>query len=597
MAHSLPDLLAQIHAAAVALGDPETIALIEAVQRLPGGPKLRLLLVGSPGSGRFSLANLLIGQPGLLPASPLPRLPLRVRLAYGETTTVELTDSTGIPALVPPDTLRTLLTATDAVAASGDPQSAAAQTLTIATNTDLLRTSELAIETIGAAYPPAAWKELLAGTDFVLLVLNAAALLSEQERRFIRAILQPDFGLERVAILVNQMDQVAADERAAIAEQVRVFLGPFERQPLLLEISAARAAVGLAEGAVPADSGYSDLLQFVQGDLVGQQRTLKAAALRQAAEMCLAELTAAVQRQQVLLTTDEAELRRLLDQLDPKSDWLKTRTDRLKHRIAAFVNTLLKEELLREIEAFSATLHQQLPGEVEAVDDLQAIKRHLPGYVEALWNEFFGYALPRLRSKLIDELQQIGDVVADDVQELLGGKAADFGDLTRRFDPVPPSMQAFLMPSRGKHPAGTAATWLQAGGLGLLMLVPALPFSMLLLGQASLAMIGAGQAMRMVYQRDITTADKQAVVTSLLTMTDELERQIRQQAARHFAGLTEELQEAVANLYTEAIGGLRAALEQDIARHTAVTARQEEVRRLADETLPHLRQMFAHVAG
>lgn len=42
--------------------------------------------------------------------------------------------------------------------------------------------------------------------------LLLTALLSERERHFVRDILKPNLGLERVAIVINQMDLVPEDE-------------------------------------------------------------------------------------------------------------------------------------------------------------------------------------------------------------------------------------------------------------------------------------------------------------------------------------------------------------------------------------------------
>jgi hypothetical protein len=582
MATSFHTLLTHIKDAAVLLNNQEIIDLVSTIQQQTGSPRLRLLIAGTPGSGRFSLANVLLKQPGLLPAVPIPRVPLGIRITYNDTSTIEGFASDGITSIIAPDKLRGFLT-------SAESDATQYEGLHVHTNSEILKTCDVCIETIGARRTAGEWKELLANTDFVLLVLNAVALLSEQERRFIRDILQPDFGLARVAIIINKMDMVAADERASIAELVRTFLGSFESQPLLLELSAAQASTALAEAdeLLLASSGYAALQQLVAHDLLERHRTLKAAALRQASELCLAELETAVKRQQALLATDEDDLQKLLDQLDPRSQWLQARAERAQHRIEAFVSTLLKEQLLRDMEEFSSRFRQQLPDEILTVEKIEAIKRHLPGYIETVWNEFFTYQMPPLRNQLIDEMQQISDAAAADLQELLGSQAAPFQEALTDFDPVPPSMKAFIMPARGHHPAGTTATWMQVGGLALL-----LPFP-----QISLVLIGVGQAVRMIFQGDITYADKRALIASVINASYDLERQVKQQVERHFEQLAEELKQTVSEMYTQGVAHVRASLQSSLTRHGEVAARHDQVKHLANETVPGLRRTLEQLTG
>lgn len=581
MAETLQTFLTKVKEAALLLGELDTVNLITAVQQQTSAARLRLLIVGAPGSGRFALTNVLLGQPGLLPSSPLPRAPLPIQIGYGDAAGAAVTDRDGITAFLPTGDLRAFLT-------NPETDVSTYPALQVQTNSPLLKASDVRIETIGARHSASEWKELLANTDYVLLVLNAVALLSEQERRFIRDILRPACGLERVALIVNQMDLVAPDEQDAITEQVRAFLGRFESQPLLLACSAAQASAGLESGAMPASSGYDVLTRLVQDDLLGRQRALKIAAMRQAAALCLAELEATIQHRQALLATSEADLKKLLDQLDPQSHWLQTRTERSQHRIEAFVSILIKEQCLRDIEEFSTVLREQLPREIMSIQEVKTIKRHLSGYVETLWNAFFTYQMPQIRNKLLDEMQLISDAVVSDLQELLAQQPADMQAALGSFNPVPASMKAFIMPARGHHPAGTAATWMQVGGLGLLLM---------LMPQIGLALFGVGQLVRVAFHYDIVAADKQAIVNSVLHAMHDQELQIKRQVDNHFRSLAEQLKQTVADLYAQGIASMRAALESDIARYQDVTGQREQVEKLTNETIPALQQTLAGLLG
>ncbi len=578
MASTVASFLARVNAAAATLGEPEISDLVAAVQRQSGAARLRLLVVGAPGAGRFSLVNLLLGQPGLLPATPLPRTQVPVSVRHGAAVAAEVVSREGITTTLPTEKLHAFLTGSDTGADR-------CHAIDIAAPADLLRTAEIRVEVLESARSLAAWKENLAGIDYALLVLNATALLSEQERRFVREVLQPVFGLQRVAVIVNQMDAVAADERPAVLEHVRGFLGPFESQPALLELAAAPALHGLAEGIAPPDSGYEFLKRLIHEDLLDKHRVIKAASVRQAAEMCLLTLEEGVQRQQALINTSEADLHKLLERLDPQSAWLQARIERVQQRIEAFVNTLTREQFLREVEEFSQTLGEQLPDEVRNVSDVGEIKRHLPGYVEQVWTEFFNYQLATLRTRLDEEIRRIAVIMEEDLKEMLAQAPAELQTVLLHFDPTPASMRAFMMPSRGNHPVGTMATWMQVGGLFLLLVNP----------QISLALLGGGQLVRIFFQQPIKSADKEAIIAALTETTYDLERQLKQQITQRFGNLSDELKQSAAEAYTRSVERMRVVMEEQIGRQADLVARKAEIEHLSAETVPALRQEFARL--
>jgi hypothetical protein len=573
MPETIPVFLERVRQAAVVLENPETLNLISSVQEQVRAPRLRILVVGEPASGRFALVNALLGQPALLPSSPIPRTSSSVRVSYGDTTTVEALARDQSRFAMPLERLRPFLTSADA---GHD----ASQQVDVRTPSDLLKTSDITIATIESNRTTQAWRELLACSDYTILVLKATALLSEQEKRFIREVLQPDFGLERVAIVVNQMDLVAEAERPSIAELVRTFLGSFERQPLLLEVSAAQALQGLESGSMPPESGYDALMRLVRDDLIEQHRSLKASAMRQAASICFAELQQEATRQHAVITTSEEELNTLAARLDAQDQWLAERIQRTQHRIETFVDTLIKEQFLREIEGFNAAFRAQFADEIMGIDSVQTIKRNLTGYIEAVWTEFFNYQLGFLRSRLGAELKLIGELVTDDLKTLVGAQAPRLQPLLDSFDPLPANLKAFIMPSRGNHQAGTVATWMQVGGFVLLIANL----------QLSLGLIGVGQAIRIFFERDIQSADKQAIAKAVIDASYELEPQIKYQVQHYFASLTDELKQAIAEHYRQGVATLRQSLEHDIAHYHDIHARKAAVEHLLHATIPDLQQ-------
>jgi hypothetical protein len=465
--------------------------------------------------------------------------------------------------------------------------------VSVTTNCDLLKTSVFVIDSLDAQRSEVEWKELLAGTDYVIVVLRAVALLSEQERRFIREVLHPYFGLERVAIAINQMDLIPGDERSLMAERIRSFLGTFQSQPVLIELSAAQALKGIISGDRVLDSGSEVLMRLVRHDLVENHRLLKSTAVRHAANLCLTEVVNSAIGQSALLSMDSSDLSKVLRKLDGQRQWLQSRIERSQSKIEIFVNTLPKEQLLREIEGFGRALREQLPGEVMVVEDIAAIKRHLPGYLEALWTEFFNAQVESIRSKLVSEMKLIGEIAENDLWELIGVQGVEFQALLEQFDPTPMSMKTFVMPRRGKSEVEKVATGSQLTGCMLLVGAPLLgtPFVI------GLTAIGAGQLIRMACRQDIKASTKQAIITSTLNSLQGLERQIKQQVEVYFKELAEELKQVTAQLYEQGIAKLRSIVQEGVERHQNLQDQKEQLDRLLSVTIPELKACLQKMEG
>ncbi|MEZ2231654.1 hypothetical protein [Microcoleus sp.] len=572
MPETIQSFLDKVKDAAAVLGESDTIDLITAVKNQTSNSKLRLLVVGSAGSGRFSVANFLLVQPELLPTSPIPKAAISLVISHGEKDNAEVCTKNGTRMVIPVEKLRSFLT-------SPDTQASNYLNIELKTNCDLLKTCELRIENINGNKNIAEWKELLAGTDYAILVLNATALLSEKERHFVRDILKPNLGLERVAIVINQMDLVPEDERLSISEMVRTFLGSFESQSVLMEFSAAKANKALKSGDVTTN-GYKVLSNFVKVDLVEKHSFLKSAAMHQAAEICLTEVTESAVRQNSLISTNETELQELLDKIDSQSQGVESHIQRAQQKIEIFVNTFLKEEFFREIEGFGFALRQQLSEEIMLIEDVTTIRRHLPGYIEAVWAEFFDSQLASIRNKLINEMKGVDKNIQGDLRELLGDKASNLQSFLSIFDQTPANLRNLLMPRRSKNKVGFVATGLQLGGF--LVLVANLPLG--------LAAIGSGQIVRMLGKKTMETDDKKAILESAIGAIQELEGQIKQQVESQFVELTNKLKTATADLYTEGITKIRSGVKDAIASHQDLLTKKEKIDRLVSVTVPELKQ-------
>jgi hypothetical protein len=571
MPETYTSFLEQARAAAQTLEEPELLELIAATGQHYQRATLSLLVVGLPGSGRASFANVLLGQPRLLPSSPIPKAPIPFEVHGAETTRIEVVSADATRTSLSPENLRPFLTGPTT-------QAGKYQRVEIKAQSDLLKAATLRVESIGGGHTPERWREILAGTDYAFLVLKAIALLSEEERAFVRDVLRP-FGLERVAIVINQIDLIDQEERPSLVERVRTFLGPFESQPTIIEFSALQASRSAEEAA---ELPYEQMMQRARNDLIAQQHRLRAETRRQSAETCLAALEDAATRQRALAATSEDELKTLLKRIETQQSWLPSRVERMQQRIETFTNTLLREEVLREVEGFSASLREQLPGEVLPIQNITRIRRYLPGYIEALWGEFFRQQQEAIRSKLADEMKQVSQMIEADFRALLGEQQGALQESANGFDPMPARLRALLLPSRGSHTMGSVATGLQV--LGLIFLVPYFSFG--------LAAIGIGQAIRLIFKKQGEQADKQAILGSANKAIQELEVQIKQQITSRFETLTAEYKKAVAEVYTQELERIRGLLENALARREGLASRLGQLDTLMEQTIPALRLLL-----
>ncbi len=431
------------------------------------------------------------------------------------------------------------------------------------------------------------WLALLAAADYTIMVLNATALLSQQERWFLSELLHGHYGLQRVALVINQMDLIPEEERASISDLVRAFLGPLHNQPAMVEFSAARARAGLASGEMPADCGFEELSYLVAGDLIASTLALRTTAAVRGAGLILAALSEAVARQQALLSLDQEHLQERLSLLDVNSQRMQALIARAQSRLTLFVATLLKEQMLREIEAFGRTLKEQLPAEIMAIEDIARIKRHLPGYLEKLWMAFFDRQLPMARARLAEEVQHIHEIIAEDLQEILGVDTPSLTPLLAEFDPRPARALAVLAPKRGKQAAPLAASVLQTGGLVIWLTGG---------GLLGIAALGIGQIVRMVSKKSVAESNRQALIASAIESLPELERRIQDQVEAGYTQLVEELQGAVTELYAGRIAEMRTLLEKSAQQRQTLDARRDQLESLVRVTVPELRELLSHLS-
>jgi hypothetical protein len=571
---SAADLLRRIADTAEQLGDPQALDALAAVEEHTAAAKLQLLVIGSIGSGRSSVVDALLRCPDLLPPSRIPKMPLDLTVRYGASTSVEAISDDGRRVAVPPEQLRPLLTGGLGAYRAADLQGPC----------ERLKTCDVRIMSIGSDRGAEAWRNLLAASDFTLVVLNATALLSHAERDLIRQHLATDYGLGRVAIAVNQMDLVPEEERESITGLVRTFLGSFESRPIVLNLSATELLRGLRAGEIPA---AGDPLWVLMDDLGRRRAPLRDTALQQALEVALSALADGARRQEALLSIGQKEVQELRTVMESRREWLQSRIERTQRKVDTFVGMLLREQLLREVEGFGEVFRRRLPEEIRQIEDLKTIRQYLPGYMESVWSDFVQGQMIAIRSRLRDEIVTLDRMIRQDLQDLLGEEQLNLRDVLSKFDPGAEAMRSFVMPKRGKHAASGVAKALSLHAFIMLLWNPPL-------GAVSL---GASHIFRRIYKKDMAAADLEATIAAAVAASRDVQAELHKRIEKAFADLDDGLKTEVASLYQSGIDAVEEMLD-DCAGRAANTAEQRKrIVATVEDTIPELRSLLNGLEG
>jgi hypothetical protein len=569
---SLSSMLEEIADIAGILNRPRLLETIEGVLEHRRAAKLQLLVVGSAGSGRSTLANILLRQPGLLPESPIPKPPVGIEVQHGERMSAIRVGADDSHTALPPGRLRSVLT---------DPDGGHGERVMIHAPCDLLEMCDLRIESLEAGLSPTGRRAVLGGTDYVILLLNGTALLSNAERQFVRDGLAAEVGLERVALVVTHMDLVPEDERDSILELLTTFLGPFQSQPAILSLSLREVARGGSDAA-----GY-DALITLMNDLLEQRTPIRDAAMQQILGALLDDVEAAVTEIEALYALEEEDVRRVKEGIASQRAWLERRIERVQGRIEAFVDTLLKEQLLRQIEGFSEVVRARLPQEIDSVDDIAVIRRYLPGYLETVWTEYLRGRMIAVRTELVEEETRLNAMIDADLSELLSGAGQSTDSMKRGFETDPLALHVFIMPKRGKHRASNVVRGLSLNGLFMLFFAP----------QMGILSLAASQVIQRIYREDISTADRQAVIASAAPASRELEREIKRRIAEQFATLTQQLKDDASSAYRRGVEQITEMLDERATHQHDLETRRAEIREIVRERLPRLRALSQQMGG
>ncbi|HZS94673.1 MAG TPA: hypothetical protein VFA78_07740, partial [Chloroflexota bacterium] len=234
-----------------------------------------------------------------------------------------------------------------------------------------------------------------------------------------------------------------------------------------------------------------------------------------------------------------------------------------------------------------------LPDEIGQVDDLQAVRRYLPGYIESSWRGFLDHRMTAVRDQLAGEAESIEAQIRADLTELvdafeqrLGGGVETFGGDSR--------LRAFVMPRRGQSHASKVAR-----GLGLHAFVM-LTISTIFLGFSpvpGLLALGASHVIRRVFAKDIERADREALVDAARAAARDAGIALRAEVNAQFDRLTADVQKEIAEQYAGALARIGGLLDERERQSGGIAERRERLATLVAETLPDLRRQVVALNG
>jgi hypothetical protein len=210
---------------------------------------------------------------------------------------------------------------------------------------------------------------------------------------------------------------------------------------------------------------------------------------------------------------------------------------------------------------------------------LSLIRRHLPGYIETVWTEFLRERMMEVRGRLEEEESRVEAMIESDLTELVGS----VGQVTARaqsgFGEDGRPMRVYVSPRRGKHRVSNVARGLSLHGYIMLFWAPPI-------GILSLA---ASQVVQRVYKEAIAEADRQAVVTSAVAASRELEREARLRIDKDFSRLSHQLKEEVAGAYRRGVERIEETLAEREAHRQDADDRRSSIVEILRDRLPRVR--------
>lgn len=544
------------------------------IRRNLNSSKLQILIAGNNNSGRFTVVNGIINLTQLLPVSPLPKTNSLIKIVYGEPS-VEAVSHDGITVSISEDMKNKILFDTD--------NSNKFKQVTICAKSDILKICDLTIYPIDANYPEDILKNIFSNTDYALLVTNSTSFISVREKDFISKIIRPYFGFERVAVLLNKIDLVKENERLSIMELAKKYFGSLNTQPLILYYSAANIIENIDKN--DTEIQEEDLsLETIKNTLIGNPYELKNKAIQQTAQFCIDEIFRIIEKQESTYSLNIEEFNKMLEGLNLQNSVMQEKIHYSMQKVSFSINHTLKNKYFREIDQFASCLRDKLPYEIKSVEELENVKRYLPGYLEQLWNDFFDYSLPLVRQEIQSLMLDSQKQMMKDLNEISGNILDKHPEFLRAVSIKPANINPWLKHEKSKSGVNKAANMVKATGF------VALPLLSLPLG---LALIGTGQLINVFGKNSIRESKQQALIDTGINSEIELELRIKKQVEIQFENINSQLMDYIQGLYSERLAIIQETLLESQQNQCNITAKQNQLSDIKINVIPKLQEMIS----
>jgi hypothetical protein len=402
-------------------------------------------------------------------------------------------------------------------------------------------------------------------SDYVIFVLKAPVLLSQDEKLFIKNTLINYFNLDKIIFLISQIDLIDNDEISSISSYVRTFLSELSTETSIIPYSILKDR---------------DMIHTIIDEKFLQHLgKIKHENFLDCISICIDTLEAEINRQLKIKKISEEAMLKVLNEIDAKASWFNSRIERIKNKIEAFINTIIKEDLLRDVEGFNNVLKDSLPLEIDSIDSLELIKKFLPLYIGNLWKEFFEIKSIKINENINTELSSIKKEIQDDFIKFFDDSQIDIDEMLSSININKEGIITNINPNRNINIADKIATGFGMLGLGLVF------FNLPL----AIVSLGSGHLLRKVFQNSIKESDKTAIKETLNNSLNDLLSSIEDSLHQSFNEYSKKLKDEVCNIYLNGINTLKTEFQENVKNYDIIKKNTDAYEKILFENIPALR--------
>lgn len=516
-----------------------------------------ILILGSPGVGRTSFVQAVLGVEGILPVSAIPKGEVRIRIVPGEATSLTLVERSG---RISPLSL-------------SDLQRIQSDTLTpadfvrVTLGHDLKRAiygCDLTIEPLPGDFDKLAWLSKLATFDALFVLISAQQALTDQEQSTLRFLTDLTGASFPVTIVVTHCDQLPDRERDQVMSRVGHFVA---HMPEVLRIIPFSAAI--PEHYTPDLHEIRD--QFNASVATRYPRGL--ALMRIAAE----ELVAVTDLRIAQVTMMESLRQSGALSTAERAKFIKRRINQLDEWIEIEIGLRLIEEIIERSHRFSVAICDVLPDEIRQVNNVDLLRRHGTSYLTTIWESFAEEMFCSLEPSITAIIDRLNAAITRDLVDLSDnrlGETTSYAAFPEYMAPI-----AAFLPGRAHSAGRSVSTFTALFGAGMLVSA-SIPYGLIALGLS----VGIRSLTAPAHRAKTT----QQVIIALQAANEELEEHWVEAASRAVNDLVVVLSEETTRIYTTALERLNKTSADHLQEDDRVHERIFDLEAMRDSRLPEL---------